>query len=479
MPRAFGSACARRSGSLSQKSGTANLPRMLHAGIECTIDLALDFGEPPRPPRIVIAYLPRCVEHHAPREHRCNRTGAGKGADREGLAVEGCFLLPVGGGNEILVVRRPGWHEISSRLDPIFVAPSGSVFGAPKDLELELATAIRMATDVAEAGSLSGWQEAIATAMSVPRCEHWTLGVLGAFAGPIVALTVLDTCGMNLSGLTSSGKSLGQRVAVSAWSSPDIRRPGLFQSARTTDNAVEVLAQRATGTVLSLEELSHISGKDAVNMIYTIASGAGKRRMNADTTIRDTYTWATFVILSGECSLEEKIRADGGDWLAGMAVRIVDIDVTGVNRQVDAATLRKINDHHYRHAGPIFVRTLIERGGHRQASELRDRILKAATKLAGENADSAIVRAAVPLALLMIAGEVAKSFDLIPAATAVKEAVRWGGTASVSLLMPPPPWIPRCKWSVASAPGSPSAGGNDQRRGCQGWHQQSRNNRLV
>ena len=127
--------------------------------------------------------------------------------------------------------------------------------------------------------------------------------------------------------------------------------------------------------------------------------------------------------------MEEKIRGDGGEWLAGMAVRIVDIDVTGVNRNVDAATLRDIGaiEQHFGHAGPAFVRALIDHGLHRQAAALRDRVLKAARVLAGgDDTDSAMVRAALPLALLMIAGELAKTFRLIPPATAVQDAVQWG-----------------------------------------------------
>jgi hypothetical protein len=328
---------------------------------------------------------------------------------------------------EILVVRRPGWHEVPGCADPIFVAPSGAVFGASDRLELELAAAVRMAPDVAKGGSLDGWGAAVATAISVGRCEHWTLGVLAGFAGPIVALTGLDTCGVNLSGLTTSGKSTAQRLAASVWSTPDIRRPGLCQSARATDNAIEALAQRATGTVLSLDELAHVSGKAAAKMIYTIAGSVGKRRMTAEAAPRDTYTWATFAILSGESSLEEKVRSDGGDWAAGMAVRIVDIDVTGVNRQVDAATLRAINEieHHFGHAGAAFVGKLIEHGLHRQARALRDRVLKAAAMLTGGDADSATIRAAIPLALLWVAGEFAKNFRLVPDTTPVKDAVWW------------------------------------------------------
>jgi hypothetical protein len=163
-------------------------------------------------------------------------------------------------------------------------------------------------------------------------------------------------------------------------------------------------------------------------MIYTIAGGVGKTRMNADASLRDTYTWSTFAVLSCECSLQEKVRSDGGEWLAGMAVRIVDIDVTGVDREIDAETLHSIGEieRHYGHAGPAFVQALIEHGIHNQAAALRDRVLNGARALAGQdNTDSAVIRAAMPLSLLLIAGTFAKSFSLIPPNTPITEAVKW------------------------------------------------------
>jgi hypothetical protein len=133
-----------------------------------------------------------------------------------------------------------------------FICPNG----APADLRLELAVTTRMAPDVAKAGTLEAWRAATEAAL-LCDCPHWVLCLVGGFAGVLVSLTGLGTCGINLSGLSSSGKTSGQKIAVSAWSAPDILRPGLFQSARTTDNGIEALAQRATGTVLSLDELAH------------------------------------------------------------------------------------------------------------------------------------------------------------------------------------------------------------------------------
>lgn len=345
--------------------------------------------------------------------------------DGEGVAVQ--CLKAADPSREILIVQRTGWHEVPGIPDPVFVCPDGTVLGAPPGAELELSAAARLKPDVAVRGTLDGWRRASEAAIAVSDCPHWTIGVMAAFAGPIVALAGLDTCGVHLSGMSSSGKSKAQRLAASAWSTPDIRRSGLSQSARATDNAVEALAQRGSGTVLVLDELAHVSGKQAEKMIYTIAGGAGKRRMNADAEIKDSYAWATFTILSGECSLQEKIRSDGGEWLAGMAVRIVDIDVTDVNRSVSAETLRLIDDieEHYGHAGPAFVRSLVEHGLHRKSSELRERVLGAARRIVGDAADGAMVRAATPFALMLIAGELAKNFGLIPPSIAVTDAIMW------------------------------------------------------
>ena len=311
---------------------------------------------------------------------------AGLRTELDGEAIALQCLKAAHPDRQIVVLRRPGWHKLPGLPNPFFIGPDGTVIGAPNDRDLELAATARLTPDDAMAGSLDGWRAAVRAAMSVAGSEHWTLGVIAAFAGPVVSLAGLDTCGINLSGISTSGKSTAQRLAAAAWSTPDIRRPGLNQSARATDNGIESLAHRATGTVLSLDELAHVNGKELARIIYMVAGGVGKKRMNAEAVVRDSYTWSTFAILSGESSLAEKVTRDGGAWSAGMAVRIVDVDVTDVNRRVDAATLARIEgiERHYGHAGPTFVRALIEAGLHRQGPALRERVLSTARVLAGE-----------------------------------------------------------------------------------------------
>jgi hypothetical protein len=325
--------------------------------------------------------------------------------------------------DEILVVSRPGWHRLTGSDHPVFVTPAGRAIGDAAALMLELAANSKYDT---LRGSLDGWKTASAAATSVKGCPHFLLGVLAGFSGVVQSLAGLDSCGLNLSGLSSSGKTTAQRLSVSAWTSTAIGA-GLLQSMRSTENAIEVFAQAASGTVLALDELAHADGRSIARLIYAIAGGQGKARMTPGAILKQRYAWSTYALLSSECSLEEKVRADGAAWIAGMAVRILDVDVTDVDRSVSAATLRAIGEveNHCGHAGPAFVERLVAAGLHHTPDTLRDRILEQARELVGTRSDSARLRAATCLALPLIAGRLAQDFNLLPWSVDIEAPVRW------------------------------------------------------
>jgi Domain of unknown function (DUF927)/Toprim domain len=327
---------------------------------------------------------------------------------------------------EITVVSRSGWHLLAGLEHPVFVAPNGEIVGATRGSAIELSAGVRLACR-AIAGTLQDWQQAVAAATGAANCPHFILGLLCGLAGPIQALAGLDSCGINLSGLSSSGKTLSQRLAVSVWSSTGLGS-GLLQSLRTTENAVESIAQLASGTVLALDEVAHIDGRILGRMVYSIAGGQGKARLSSEAVLRQRYSWTTFILLSGECSLEEKVREDDGQWMAGMAVRILDVDVTSVNRAVPQDVLARIDGilKHHGHAGPAFARRLVQHGYHARPDELRQTILNAARRIGGKDADSLRIRAALVFALLPIAGGLAKEFGLLPQTSDVEGAVKWG-----------------------------------------------------
>lgn len=342
-------------------------------------------------------------------------------SDGDSLAVQ--ILKAADPADEILVVSRPGWHRVEGRDHPLFVTPGGTAI-SDDEARLELATAARFG--VVTRGSLDGWKAAVAAAAESRGCPHFLLGVLCGFAGAVQSLAGLDSCGINLSGLSSSGKTTAQRLAVSAWTSPSIGA-GLLQSMRSTENAVEVFAQGASGTVLALDELAHADGRAIARLIYAIAGGQGKARLTAGAILKQRYAWSTYAVLSSECSLEEKVRADGASWIAGMAVRIVDVDVTDVDRNVSPSLMRGIAgvEKHHGHAGPQFVSKLIQGKRHEAPDALRETVIEAARKIAGEKADAARLRAATCLALPLVAGRLAQDFDLIPWSFDLDSVVHW------------------------------------------------------
>ncbi len=344
--------------------------------------------------------------------------------DQEVIQILKAFNPP----SEVLVVQQPGWFfDMPGCPDPVFVAPCGTVFGAPEAVRIELDASIRLRPDIARAGTLEGWQNAIRTAITAKDVPHWTLGACANFAGVILSLIRMASCGVNVSGHTSGGKTLTQEIAASGWSTPDKHRPGsLLQMANNTENSIELAAKRATATALNLDELRLVSGKILAGWIYMLAGGAGKKRMTVNVTMLETIVWSVFVLMSSEHSLADKIRGDGVEYDPGMSVRIVDINIDDFNRSVDAETLNAINGIHrnYGHAGIAFVRKLVERGDHRRASDIHKSILQLADKLAGDGSDPAMKRAAIPFALLTISGSMAKEFGIIPAETDVRDAIK-------------------------------------------------------
>jgi hypothetical protein len=357
-------------------------------------------------------------------EIRARLLEAGLRVEGDGESVVTRVLKAAKPSDCITVVSRPGWHRMS---DPVFVTPVGETIGTPEGVRIELAASAKLADGVSSSGTIEGWQAAVRTAVTAENCPHWTLSAAAGFAGVLVDLTKSETCGLNLSGGTSLGKTTGQRIAVSTWSSPKQSDGGLLKSMRATENAVEPLARDSSGTILALDEMAHADGKVIGRVIYSLAGDVGKARMRPDGLLRRPHTWSTFALLSSEKSLEQKIRDDGGQWTGGMAARVPDVDVTGVNSHVAPETIDALKQifTHYGHAGPAFVCALVANGLHKEPDLLNERIKATARALAGAGADSAKIRAATPFAFLAVGGALAKQFGILPIEADIGGAIQW------------------------------------------------------
>ena len=327
----------------------------------------------------------------------------------------------------IIIISRPGWCATPDK-GCGFLTPGGDFLGTNSRRRIELDHAVRLGARISRGGTLLGWQEAVSAAITSPDCPHWILGIVSGLAGPIIQLCRLPSCGLALSGPTSVGKSIARKLAVSSWSAPRLTDGGLFKSWRSTENAIEVLALEGTGTVLALDEMGHVDGRVVGRVIYSVAGGVAKRRMDKPGRLLTTDTWWTFILLSSELSLREKVVGDGGQWTGGMAARVLDCNVAAVNPAVAAEKITLIDGIHihYGHAGPLFVEKLIGQGMHHQPERLRQKITTIASELAGSKSNSAQARAAESLAIVWVAGLFGIQFGLLPLAeNDLQEAVRW------------------------------------------------------
>jgi hypothetical protein len=295
---------------------------------------------------------------------------------------------------------------------------------------LELSADVSLAPEVACGGTLAGWQTAISTAATAENAPHWALGIAAGFAGCILQLVGLDTCGVNWSGPSSCGKTLAQQLGVSVWTSPRLTSGGLLKPARFTVNSIELLARQSNGLVLGLDELALIDGRTLAQIIYGLAAGVGKARMTVGSKLQYQIKWAIFVLLSSEQTLELKINSERGKWTGGMAARFVDIDCSDVNRAVSQETIAAIRqiERHYGEAGPEFIRRFKAEGLHLDRDGLRQRIVRRAGELADGDVAGSQKRAALPLALIETGGTIAKQLGILPQAVDIDAAINWAWT---------------------------------------------------
>ncbi len=227
--------------------------------------------------------------------------------------------------DEILILPSAGWHRIpgwSSDFDtkttPVFACPGGEIIGGTDVLEAEINRLLVMDKAVAKRGSLKAWQAAAELVFAEADAPHLQIGILAGFAGVLLSLAGLDSTGIVFTGTSSRGKSTAQALAASAWSTPDTGKPGLFQNARSTNNALEPLIARGDGTVFALDDLAHVADSGKLGeLVFMIAGGTGKQRMRPEGGLRAVQSWHTYVLLSYEKRLSDAVREKGGQWTPG------------------------------------------------------------------------------------------------------------------------------------------------------------------
>ena len=302
-------------------------------------------------------------------------------------------------------VERSGWHG------RVYVMPSQVIGETDERMVLQMEGAHEH--PFTQRGELAQWRNSIAR-VSVGN-TRLAFSVAAAFAGALVRLAELQSGGFHVCGQSSRGKSSVLLAAASVWGSPQMKRQW-----RSTDNAVEFLAQLHSDSLLILDELAQCDPKIVGEAVYCIGNGVGRNRGAMKGGLRPTPAWRTLLLSSGESTLEQHMAKAGKQTMEGQRVRLPSIPaepegcvatVFETNHEfAGGAELSKYIEQSaarwHGHAGIAFLRWVAPRFDDVR-QQLRERMDDFVQEVASGSVDGQVARLADRFALVAVAGEIA------------------------------------------------------------------------
>ena len=178
-------------------------------------------------------------------------------------------------------------------------------------------------TSVGDSGVCAGTADEWSKRLAEPAVgnSRLILAICAAFAAPMLRQIESDGFGVHFSGESSTGKSSCLALAASVWGTP-------VTTWRATGNGLEALAANANDSLLCLDELGEIDGREVGGVVYMLANGSPKARATRDGGARERQDFRVLVLSTGEIGIEDKLQEEGrGVRLqrAGQAVRFLDV----------------------------------------------------------------------------------------------------------------------------------------------------------
>lgn len=285
---------------------------------------------------------------------------------RQGFAQ---YLNTTEAPNRAKVVSRTGWHQIG--ITRVFVLPN-QVIGDTRQRVI-LQAAARGQAPFASAGTLDDWKREVATLAA--GNTRLVFAVACAFAGALLELSGDDGGGFNFKGPSRAGKTTALRAAGSVWGGqPGFGAAAFIRSWRATGNALEAVAAAHSDTLLCLDEMGQVDGKELGEVAYMLANGQGKSRADRGGAARLQSRFRVLFLSTGEVGLADKSAEGKKVVKAGQEVRFVDVTADagmglGIFEQLHdepgpaalAEALKQGTRRCYGTPGPAFVQAVVIR----------------------------------------------------------------------------------------------------------------------
>lgn len=275
-------------------------------------------------------------------------------------------------------------------------------------------------------GSLADWKNGPA---QMCADNPYLMGSLCIALTPVLLKAAgVESGGVHFYGRSSRGKTTAAQVAASVWGygadpsdSPD---QAYIQRWSATSNGLEGLLAGHNDSLLVLDEIHTCDTKDFGKVVYNLAGGKGKVAMDKNRNLRPSRTWRIFIFSTGEISSRQKIEEDNKRVHAGQGVRLIDIPVFdniivathGADPSDFVLQLKRACGQNFGVAGPAFIQALIQRFDNNRVitTHILDLLEHAENRLAPANLDPLQRRILRRFALILVAGELAVEFKILP-----------------------------------------------------------------
>jgi putative DNA primase/helicase len=329
-------------------------------------------------------------------------------------------------------IKSMGWFQGSFVLPTEVISPDGVG-------EVSFASAADSSTRFNRLGNIDAWKSGIAAVcVGNPRM---IFALSMAFTGPFVQ-SFRDVAGIfHLNGATSQGKSSLLFSAGSVWGGSDASL-SFTHAWNNTANAMVNLAVQHSHTLMCLDEIHSGNPKNIADSIYNLTSGEDRGRLNKDATSKPKQVFHSIVLSSGEMTPEEALAKASLVFTGGMEVRCIGLRIEETNgaaifdnlhgwagRAELAGHVNETSKKHYGHAGPEFVRGIVNMG--RDAADqvvggMVERFIAEHCKrgVDGRPAPGEIIRVCKRFAVVAASGEMAIKLGVVswPAGSAISAA---------------------------------------------------------
>ncbi|WP_226528167.1 DUF927 domain-containing protein [Metabacillus niabensis] len=168
-----------------------------------------------------------------------------------------------------------------------------------------------------------------------------------------------DSLLVHIVGTSTIGKTTAAMMGVSLVGSP-IPKEGLLQSYHGTKNAMAKTIVNNYGALIVFDEstMNLMDSQNQSAFIYEMSHNSDKSRLDKDSELKETQTWSTTIVSTGESSILGKANNN-----EGLRVRLFEFSIDNWTRDAEHSdTLKNELYKNYGHVAPKIAEKMLELG---------------------------------------------------------------------------------------------------------------------